>query len=66
MMLEVLQKLLRSGELTPPELNQANRDRFGLPQFVVREAVASDRVVSFSEAEWQRRLLKRRQERLLS
>jgi hypothetical protein len=50
---EVLQKQLRSGELRTPELNDRNRQLFGLaPQVVVREAVPADREVSVDQAKW--------------
>lgn len=65
MLFETLQQQLRSGELRTPQLNDENRRRFGLgPQVVVREAVASDRIVAVSDEEWSRRLLERRERRL--
>lgn len=59
------QKRLRAGELRSPDLNEANRRRFRIgPQVVTREAVIADRIVAMSDAEWERRLIERRQQRL--
>ena len=62
--LQVLQQRLRTRELGPPQLNDQNRQRFGLPVQIVREAVAADRIVSMSEDEWRVHRLQRRQRQL--
>lgn len=57
------QKRLRAGELTPPQLDDENRRRFGIPQFVVREAVPASRPTGVSEETWQSLRLARKLER---
>lgn len=41
--LDVLKKRVRAGELACPQLNDANRQKFGLAKQVVFTAYASDR-----------------------
>jgi hypothetical protein len=53
MLLETLQKLLRTNELKTPDLNDSNRRLFSLPsQFVQREAFIADRVAFVDRAKW--------------
>ena len=64
MLHETLQKLLRTGELRAPELDNRNRQLFGLPsQIVVREAFMADREVSVDRVAWDALRIDRRLER---
>jgi hypothetical protein len=53
MLYETLQQLLRTGELSTPQLDNQNRQLFHLPSVMVqREAFVADRVVSVDQAKW--------------
>jgi hypothetical protein len=53
MLYETLQQLLRTGQLTPPELDNRNRQLFHLPSVMVqREAFIADRVAFVDRAQW--------------
>lgn len=53
MLLETLQKLLRTGELAPPQLNDQNRKLFHLPSVMVqREAFIASREFAGDQAKW--------------
>jgi hypothetical protein len=64
MLYETLQQLLRTNQLKAPELNDRNRQLFGLaPQVVVREAVPADREVGVDSLVWDAWHVQRRLER---
>lgn len=61
----VAQKRRREGQLGPQVLDSSNQRLYPLPSSLVqREAFAADREVTFSEDEWKRRQVERRQRQL--
>lgn len=57
------QKRLGAGQLAAPQLNNENRRRFGIPQFVVREAVPVENPTGVDFQTWEQVRRERKFER---